>query len=88
MPFFLGIALVSTLGLTLITQAFRIAPASVVAPFDYSALAWATLVGWWFWDEIPPTTAYLGMTLIVGSGLYVAWCVHQQHQSPHQRKLK
>ena len=35
LPYFAGVALFSTLGLTLITQAFRIAPASVVAPFDH-----------------------------------------------------
>jgi len=80
LPFFLGIALVSTVGLALITQAFRIAPASVVAPFDYSALAWATLIGWLFWNEIPPAAAWMGMLLIVGSGLYVAWGEHQQHR--------
>jgi len=80
MPFFFGIALVSTVGLALITQAFRVAPASVVAPFDYSALGWAALIGWLFWNEIPSGTAYMGMALIVGSGLYVAWSEHQQHR--------
>jgi len=80
MPFFVAIALVSTVGLTLITQAFRLAAASVVAPFDYSALAWSALVGWLFWGEIPPALAWLGMALIVGSGLYVGWQAHRQHQ--------
>ena len=45
LPYFAGVALFSTLGLTLITQAFRIAPASVVAPFDYTGLIWATVLG-------------------------------------------
>lgn len=44
LPYFAGVALFSTLGLTLITQAFRIAPASVVAPFDYTGLIWATVL--------------------------------------------
>lgn len=83
LPFFAGIALFSTVGLTLITQAFRIAPASVVAPFDYTGLIWATLLGWLFWDEIPLATAYLGMVFIVGSGLYIVW--RESRQSRHRQ---
>lgn len=72
LPGLLGIALCSTLGLTLITQGFRIAPASVVAPFDYTGLLWATLFGWLFWRELPDTWAYIGAALIAGSGIYIA----------------
>jgi uncharacterized membrane protein len=50
---FAGIALFGTAGITMMTQAFRFAPAAVVAPFDYTALIWATLMGWLFWGEIP-----------------------------------
>ena len=57
LPYFAGVALFSTLGLTLITQAFRIAPASVVAPFDYTGLIWATVLGWVFWREAPDALA-------------------------------
>lgn len=72
LPGFLGIALFSTLGLGLITEAFRVAPASVVAPFDYSGMIWAVLLGWLFWRELPDVWAWSGSALIVGSGLYVA----------------
>ena len=72
LPGFLGVAVFSTLGLGLITQAFRIAPASVVAPFDYSGMLWATLFGWLFWREMPDPVAWLGIAMIVASGLYVA----------------
>jgi len=73
LPYFLGIAACSTLGLTLITQAFRSAPACVIAPFDYTGLVWAMLLGWLFWDETPQPLAYLGMACIVLSGLYIIW---------------
>jgi drug/metabolite transporter (DMT)-like permease len=72
-PFFAGIALCSTLGLSFITQGFRIGPASVVAPFDYTGLLWATLLGWWLWQETPGMQDALGAAFIVGSGLYIAW---------------
>lgn len=67
-----GIAVCSTLGLGLITQAFRIAPASVVAPFDYTGLIGATLLGWFIWGELPDSWAFVGAALIAASGIYVA----------------
>lgn len=73
MPLFAGVALFSTLGLTLITQGFRIGPASVVAPFDYTGLLWATLLGWLIWNERPEVSATIGAVFIAGSGLYIAW---------------
>lgn len=73
MPFFAGIALLSTLGLTFITQGFRIGPASVVAPFDYTGLLWATLLGWFIWQDRPELHHAIGASFIVGSGMYIAW---------------
>lgn len=70
-PFFAGVALFSTLGLSLITQAFRIAPASVVAPFDYTGLIWATLLGWVFWREAPDALTCIGAAIIVAAGLSI-----------------
>ncbi|SSW66951.1 DMT family transporter [Achromobacter agilis] len=72
LPYFGAVALFSTLGLALITQGFRIGPASVVAPFDYTGLIWATILGWLFWREAPDAYAYLGALFIAGSGVYIA----------------
>ena len=70
---FFGIALFGTAGITMMTQAFRFAPAAVVAPFDYTALIWATLMGWVFWGEIPDVMTYLGAAVIIASGVYIVW---------------
>lgn len=72
LPYFGAVALFSTLGLAFITQGFRIGPASVVAPFDYTGLIWATILGWIFWREAPDAYAYLGALFIAGSGVYIA----------------
>jgi drug/metabolite transporter (DMT)-like permease len=68
---FLGIAAVGTAGMTMMTQAFRFAPAAVVAPLDYSALLWATALGWLVWGEIPDLVTYLGAAIIIASGVYI-----------------
>lgn len=70
---FVGIAIFGTLGITMITQAFRFAPAALVAPFDYTALIWATLFGWLFWNEIPDFLTYVGAAVIIASGVYIVW---------------
>jgi drug/metabolite transporter (DMT)-like permease len=70
---FLGIAFFGTAGVTMITQAFRFAPASIVAPFDYSALIWATLLGRLIWNETPELATYLGAGVIILSGLFIVF---------------
>src|SRR5690606_30643097 len=71
-PGIVGIAVFSTLGLGLITQAFRMAPAASIAPFEYSGLISASLLGWIFWRELPDMWSYAGALMIVASGMYVA----------------
>jgi drug/metabolite transporter (DMT)-like permease len=52
-------------------KAFQAAPASVVAPFSYSALVWATIFGFAIWRDVPTLTTMLGAALIIGSGFYI-----------------
>lgn len=70
---FAAIAAFGTIGMTLMTQAVRLAPAFVVAPLDYTALIWATLAGWLVWNEWPDLPVLLGAAIIVGSGIYTLW---------------
>ncbi|WP_249978942.1 DMT family transporter [Vreelandella olivaria] len=56
-----------------ITLAFRYAPAAIAAPFDYTAMLWAILLGWWFWGELPDLWVWLGSALIMLSGLAIAY---------------
>ena len=67
---FAGIALFGTAGMTLMTQAFRLAPAAVVAPLDYTALIWATGLGWLFWNEVPDSVTFVGAGIIILSGIF------------------
>jgi drug/metabolite transporter (DMT)-like permease len=65
--------LAGALGHLCIIQAFRYAPASVITPFSYSSLLWATLIGYVAWQEIPSQNTLLGASLIIASGLYIFW---------------
>jgi drug/metabolite transporter (DMT)-like permease len=54
-----------------IILAFQAAPAPVVAPFEYSRLVWATLLGFVVFGDLPDGWTVFGAVLIVGSGVYV-----------------
>lgn len=56
-----------------ITEAFRHAPASTVAPIEYTALLWGVGIDWVIWAAIPTWNVLLGATLVVAAGLYVVW---------------
>lgn len=64
------IGLAGGLRIYLLTQAYRFASASIVAPFDYLSVLWAVLFGYWFWSEVPTWRTAVGAALIVGSGAY------------------
>lgn len=55
----------------LLIVAFGKAPASVIAPFDYTKLLWAVIFGFWLFSNLPDLFSVAGMATIVGSGLYV-----------------
>ena len=55
----------------LLTTAFSKAQISAVAPFEYTSLVWATLVGYLFWLDIPSLQVWFGAAIIIASGLYV-----------------
>ncbi|WP_225809699.1 DMT family transporter [Halomonas lysinitropha] len=72
-PAFLGSGIFGVGATASITMAFRHAPAAIAAPFDYTAMLWAVLLGWWFWGEMPDIWVFIGSALIIGSGLAIAY---------------
>jgi len=56
-----------------VTQAFKIAPAAVVAPFEYMALLWGIGFDIVLWQLYPAFSMLAGATVIMLSGLYLVW---------------
>jgi len=54
-----------------ITAAFSRAQVSVLAPFEYTSLIWAALIGYLVWGDLPSIQMWSGAVIIIGSGLYV-----------------
>jgi drug/metabolite transporter (DMT)-like permease len=54
-----------------LTEAFRIAPPSLVAPFEYTSLLWAMLFGFLVWGDVPTTLVLVSGAVVIVSGIYV-----------------
>jgi len=69
----LEIGVTSALGGYFISQAYRLSEAALVAPFEYIAMPLAIFSGVVLFDEWPDATAWFGIALIIGSGLFLLW---------------
>ncbi|MBU1439447.1 MAG: DMT family transporter [Gammaproteobacteria bacterium] len=72
-PYFLAIGITGAIGQVFITEAFRLAPPSVIAPFEYSALVWGLGFDIVLWQVWPDSSLLLGASVIMASGLYLIW---------------
>jgi drug/metabolite transporter (DMT)-like permease len=70
-PMIAGLGITGALGQYFITEAFRLAPPPVVAPLEYTALAWGMLFDWLIWATAPGLRMLTGACVIVASGIYV-----------------
>ena len=77
-PLLLALAATGFVGQLAITEAFAKGDASSVAPFEYTALAWAVGLDWLLWQTLPDGWTMVGAAIIIGSGLYLI-----RHEKSH-----
>ena len=70
-PWIVGLGISGALGQYFITEAFRRAPPPVIAPLEYTALAWGMMFDWLIWMTAPSSRMLAGAAIIVASGLYI-----------------
>jgi drug/metabolite transporter (DMT)-like permease len=66
-----GIGAAGALGQYAITEAFSRGEASIVAPFEYTALAWGLSFDLLLWGVLPDRITWIGAAIIIASGLYL-----------------
>jgi len=71
-PWLVGIGFVGAGGQHFITEAFRHAPASVVVPFEYTALLWGVALDFAIWSVLPGMVTLAGGAVVIAAGLYLA----------------
>lgn len=65
--------LIGGIGQAMLSSAYRFAPASTVAPFDYVSIFFATAIGMWFFDEVPTSTTLVGAAIVIFAGGLIIW---------------
>lgn len=78
LPLLAGLSLSGFLAQLALTEAFSHGEASVVAPFEYTALACGIAIDWLFWQALPDQATLIGAAIIIGSGLYLI-----RHETTH-----
>jgi drug/metabolite transporter (DMT)-like permease len=63
----------------LVTEAFRLAPATTVAPFEYLSIVWGACIDWVFWNALPGARVLAGAAIVISAGLYL---VHRERSRP------
>ena len=79
MGFFGGI------GQLFMTESYRYAQASLTAPFDYTSIIWAVILGYIAFGEVPGASVWAGSAIVIGAGLFVIW---RERQLILQRRLE
>jgi drug/metabolite transporter (DMT)-like permease len=69
----LALGALATGGHLLFTSAYREAPASILAPVNYMHIAFATVLGWLVFQQVPDAYGFLGMGAIAAAGILAAW---------------
>jgi drug/metabolite transporter (DMT)-like permease len=62
---------VSVSALLCVNRSLKLAPASVVVPYQYSMIIWAIIFGYLVFGDVPPMSTVAGAAIIIGAGLYI-----------------
>jgi drug/metabolite transporter (DMT)-like permease len=69
---------VSILALACVNRALKLAAASVIAPYQYTFILWAIVLGYVVFGDVPDVFTLGGAAIIVGAGLYIFWREQRQ----------
>jgi drug/metabolite transporter (DMT)-like permease len=67
----IGVGAISGIAQLLMTEGYRTGETTLVAPFEYSAILYTTLLGMFLWGELPDAWNILGIGIVVASGMYI-----------------
>ena len=67
------IGILGGIGQILLTMSYRHADASLVAPFDYTTMIWAVLIGWLAFGQLPSGSIVGGGGVVAAAGIFVIW---------------
>lgn len=67
-----SLGVIATLGHVLITKAYEHGEASLLAPLAFTEIIMSTVVGWWFFADLPDRWTVLGVAILIASAIYIS----------------
>lgn len=67
------IGILGGIGQILLTESYRHGDASLIAPFEYTTMIWAVLIGWFAFGQVPQAAIVGGGALVASAGMFVVW---------------
>lgn len=61
------------IGQVLMTQSYRLAEASVIAPLDYINMVWIVIISYLVFGDVPTAVVLAGSLVVIASGVFVVW---------------
>ncbi|MGV6872995.1 DMT family transporter [Pseudochelatococcus sp. B33] len=80
----IGVGVLGGLGQILLTMSFRYGDASLLAPFEYSTMLWACMIGWLAFSDWPEPAVFAGGGIVIIAGIFVLW--REQAETAHRRE--
>ncbi len=74
--FLIGAGIAGGIGQILLTEAYRYADVSVIAPFEYTSLVFSIIIGYVVFQDVPTVPMLVGAVIVVGAGLFIIWREH------------
>ncbi|WLB89583.1 MULTISPECIES: DMT family transporter [Bradyrhizobium] len=68
---FAAAGLISVTALFCVNRSLKLAPASVVVPYQYSMIVWAVIFGFVVFGDVPSIATLVGAAIIIGAGFYI-----------------
>lgn len=68
---FFAAGIISVAALLCVNRSLKLAPASVVVPYQYSMIVWAVIFGFVVFGDVPSWATIIGAAIIIGAGLYI-----------------
>lgn len=64
----IALGIIASAGQLALTKGYRTAPTGAIGVYAYSAIIYGALMGWWFWNEVPPLSTWIGALIIILAG--------------------
>ncbi len=81
--YLVGAGIAGGIAQIILTESYRHADMSVVAPFEYTSLVFSVIIGFVFFGDLPTVHMIVGGILVVGSGLFI---IYREHRLGIDRK--